>query len=481
MLRFSLILMVFVLGSLSCHYKKAHCGLNPIEKIDAAFKAGNFNDASECIDSLLADSTIQREIRARLEWKQELMRRIRLEFKLSKQEVIAQLKPFFPELTGEQLQHWEDAGTLEMRIIDGQPRYFKRAVSNLFLLDSVAARIKAEKDGPPTDAIHNFQQRYIPPFFKENQPPCGEPFDIRTLRLNYSITLPANVVPAGERVRCWMPYPQQNGVRQRAVRVLKTSDPYILAPERQAQRSLYMEKTARPDTAICFEMELEIETAAIWFDLDPAQVKPYDVNGSLFAKYTAERPPHIVFNEEVKQLALDIVGEETNPMLQVRALFNWMNDHIPWAGALEYSVMESIPAYVLKHRRGDCGMQTFLFLSMARSLGIPARWESGWYLMPEEVNLHDWAEVYFEGIGWVPIDPSFKLVNHDNPLVREFYLGGMDSYRFIVNSDFGQPLYPAKVYPRSEPFDFQRGELEWRGGNLYFDQWNYQMEVEWLD
>jgi len=30
---------------------------------------------------------------------------------------------------------------------------------------------------------------------------------------------------------------------------------------------------------------------------------------------------------------------------------------------------------------------------------------------------------------------------------------------------------------RSETVDFQRGELEWKGGNLYFDKWDYKMEV----
>ena len=56
----------------------------------------------------------------------------------------------------------------------------------------------------------------------------------------------------------------------------------------------------------------------------------------------------------------------------------------------------------------------------------------------------------------------------------------MDAWRFIVNTDYSQPLYPAKTYPRSETVDFQRGEVEWRGGNLYFGRWNYDMELEVL-
>jgi len=28
--------------------------------------------------------------------------------------------------------------------------------------------------------------------------------------------------------------------------------------------------------------------------------------------------------------------------------------------------------------------------------------------------------------------------------------------------------------------DSQRGEVEWRGGNLYFDQWDYEFEAHVL-
>ena len=47
----------------------------------------------------------------------------------------------------------------------------------------------------------------------------------------------------------------------------------------------------------------------------------------------------------------------------------------------------------------------------------------------------------------------------------------------IVNDDFGRELYLSKKYQRSEPNDFQRGEVEWDGGNLYFDQWSWDIDV----
>ena len=62
-----------------------------------------------------------------------------------------------------------------------------------------------------------------------------------------------------------------------------------------------------------------------------------------------------------------------------------------------------------------------------------------------------------------------------------FFLGGIDSWRMIVNTDYGMPLVPEKKYPRSETVDFQRGEVEWEGGNLYFPQWSYHMDIDYLN
>jgi transglutaminase-like putative cysteine protease len=124
-------------------------------------------------------------------------------------------------------------------------------------------------------------------------------------------------------------------------------------------------------------------------------------------------------------------------------------------------------------------MQTLLFMTMARYQKIPVKWQSGWMMHPDEVNLHDWCEVWYEGIGWVPLDMSFNLQNSTDLREKEFYISGIDAYRLIVNDAIGSRFIPNKTFPRSEPYDFQRGEVEWRGGNLYFDKWNYQINVEY--
>lgn len=111
---------------------------------------------------------------------------------------------------------------------------------------------------------------------------------------------------------------------------------------------------------------------------------------------------------------------------------------------------------------------------------FPARWQSVWMLHPGHVNLHDWGQVWYDAVGWVLVDVSFKLQKSDDQRIRKFYISGIDAYRFIVNEDYGLRFCCLKRWYRSEPWDFQRGEAEWKNGNLYFGVWTYNMDVKGL-
>ncbi len=95
-------------------------------------------------------------------------------------------------------------------------------------------------------------------------------------------------------------------------------------------------------------------------------------------------------------------------------------------------------------------------------------------------NMHDWAQLYLPPYGWVPMDVTFGRLASGDPQIDAFYLGGLDAYRIAFNDDFSQPFEPAKQHARSDTVDSQRGEVEWRGGNLYFDQWDYKFEAQVL-
>ncbi len=58
---------------------------------------------------------------------------------------------------------------------------------------------------------------------------------------------------------------------------------------------------------------------------------------------------------------------------------------------------------------GVCQDFAHIFVAAARSLGIPARYVSGYYLLVERDDQeagHAWAEAYLPGLGWVAFDPA---------------------------------------------------------------------------
>ncbi|GAB3977010.1 transglutaminase family protein [Spirosoma terrae] len=66
------------------------------------------------------------------------------------------------------------------------------------------------------------------------------------------------------------------------------------------------------------------------------------------------------------------------------------------------------PEQTLTQRKGSCRDYTTLFMAACRSLGIAARFVSG-YLFgnpQQEHQLHAWAEVYLPGAGWRGFDPT---------------------------------------------------------------------------
>jgi len=66
------------------------------------------------------------------------------------------------------------------------------------------------------------------------------------------------------------------------------------------------------------------------------------------------------------------------------------------------------PEQTLLNRHGSCRDYTVLFMAACRSLGLAARFVSG-YLFgnpQQEHELHAWAEVYLPGAGWRGYDPT---------------------------------------------------------------------------
>jgi transglutaminase-like putative cysteine protease len=148
-----------------------------------------------------------------------------------------------------------------------------------------------------------------------------------------------------------------------------------------------------------------------------------------------------------------------DPADLARATYDWVVDNVEykktgtgWGNGDTF--------WACTERYGNCTDFHALFISLARSLGIPARFEIG-FPIPEDRSsgevggYHCWVEFFLPESGWIAIDASeaFK-----NPEKREFYYGGRpnDRIHFTTGRDLrlgsGHTARPLNyfVYPYVE-------------------------------
>ena len=451
-----------------------------LQEMKAGFAAGNLTAVRDAMGSIEKQCSGDERTYREADSLSDMAGRILLDFVIPEEKALEQILSRYGDFTEEERMQWENKGWLEYRVIDGKKMYFSRAVPNLFLLKKFHEQGDLAEKETAADPEMKDRLEHTTEAVRVSAGHSDPVLPVR-VEVRYTITVNPDVVPAGEKIRCWLPWPKSDHMRQQGAELLSTSVPeYIISPDTAVHCSLYMEAAAKKGQATVFSAAYRFRTSAQYFDPDRIKTGPYDTAAGFYRKYTSEQLPQIHFTPEIKRLADSIAGDEKDPLKVAGRIYMWFKENIPWTGALEYSIMTDIPGYVCKNRRGDCGMQTLLYISMLRYRGIPARWQSGWMIPPAHENLHDWCEIWFEGTGWVPSDVSYDLQLSNDEKIRKFFMTGLDSYRMIVNDGISGHLYPGKEYRRSEPYDFQRGEVEWAGGNLYFDKWDYKIELKYL-
>lgn len=415
----------------------------------------------------------------------DIIARTRSAYTTDAARMLSKIRSSIPDVTPDDLERWRKAGELDYRTIDGKVFYFNREPANLFRFCEEARRRRTPvAEEKPGWTLEQHLARVIAAA-KTGGP---EVVPIRH-RITYSLTVPTNApgFKAGALVRVWLPFPQEYR-QQGDIRLISTSPTYtLLAPscsgetthQGAAQRTIYFEtRNTDPAKPLTFSEVFEYTCSAYYPQLDDAKAQPLPADYS--DGDTGERAPHIVFTPTVKDILVKVVGNETNPLVKARKIFHYVSKNIAYCAEEEYGTIPSLSIKALTTRRGDCGAQGITFITLCRAAGIPARWQTGWETKRVGSDFHDWCEFYVAPWGWLPCDPSYGLQKSDDPAIREFYFGHLDSYRLIVNRDYGRELIPPKQSLRSEPMDFQRGEVEIDGKNVYFTHWDFDMNMEWL-
>jgi transglutaminase-like putative cysteine protease len=443
--------------------------------------SGKFKEAATSLTKALDSKSLPKSDRKKLEFELDRLERIKKDYPYNSDELFNELKGSVKNLKREEFDQWVKEGRFDTREIDGERRFMTSSVSNLFFrYPELNPRRTPPKETAELEKLRLETVRSIKKAALDEKKPYVLP---KRFHVSMTVTAKPTAAPPNEVIRAWIPIPRRHPF-QDEFELLSTSSKVLhLDDENSPIRSLYLEQPAMKGQATAFKTEYNYTAYGVYFAVNPSEVQPCPDDPAL--KPFVREAPHVVFTPEIKALSEKIAGGETNPYLKAKKFYDWIADQIKYSYAIEYSTIRNISDYCRAKQYGDCGQEAFLFITLCRLNGIPARWQTGWNTCPGDKTIHDWSEIYIAPYGWMPVDPymgifSMRYSNNLSPdekkEVRDFYFGGLDWYRMSANSDHSQTLTPPKRSMRSDNVDFQRGELEWGNHNIYFDQYSWSLK-----
>ncbi len=216
--------------------------------------------------------------------------------------------------------------------------------------------------------------------------------------------------------------------------------------------------------------------------VEPERVGAYDTDDPVYRYYTRSQE-FAELTPEVIQLARDIVGAETNPCLQARAIYSWCANNISYVYPPDRGILNSLP-----RRTGDCGEYSLVFVALCRAVGIPARVVNGRWCCAAKKNYHVWNEFYLPNYGWLPADATDGRITRDSPgkLAGHgdlyYFFGNLDSGRFVSSLGTSIQLYPVPPWhewglaeANRNPIFFQSAATV--SANVTMDQQKAELEI----
>lgn len=171
-------------------------------------------------------------------------------------------------------------------------------------------------------------------------------------------------------------------------------------------------------------------------------------------------------NTFIKSSAESVLNQvnDNNSFLVAKGLFQWLKQNTDYqTHPGEDMVQRAITTYQLK--KGDCDDLSFLYISLCRSVGIPARLISGFLLQQFDDSVsvvrHAWAEVFVGGNitsdGWIPVECASNT-SVKNEINQNFGVEDVSHLRLFVDNGGNESLNvsispPLKVYKYSPDID----------------------------
>jgi transglutaminase-like putative cysteine protease len=141
-------------------------------------------------------------------------------------------------------------------------------------------------------------------------------------------------------------------------------------------------------------------------------------------------------------------AQTNNSFTLAKLLFSWLKRNIQYQTHPDETAVRPA-AVTLQTKHGDCDDLSFLYISLCRALGIPARFIRG-YLLTENANgavtatAHAWVEVFVGGSdshnGWIPIECACVSSSIDIDIHQNFGVESAFHLRLFIDDGSNESL-----------------------------------------
>lgn len=141
----------------------------------------------------------------------------------------------------------------------------------------------------------------------------------------------------------------------------------------------------------------------------------------------------------------DIIHRLTEiPVDKVKLIYDYVLDNLDYEG---YNPDSVGAVQALRKGSGDCTEYTDLMVTLCRASNFPARSIEGYTINAGNLSIgHNWTEVYINGYGWIPFDPTFDDGNGDSQNVTFSNLENVYVYMSFLRNDPNLKYYHYYYY-----------------------------------
>ena len=268
--------------------------------------------------------------------------------------------------------------------------------------------------------------------------------DSRHFTFHYGFTV--KNLPTGKKVRIWIPAAQSDAYQEVKIISAKGDLPVKKTRESKYGNEIYFAETTGATQP---ELHFDVEYDVVRHERVALNSAPHMVAASLTSMERNEdlQPDALVpITGLPADLALKVTQGKTQPLDKARAIYDYVFTTMRYdktgTGWGHGDVL-----YACDAKKGNCTDFHSLFIAMARSQGIPSRFEIGFPLPADKhageiAGYHCWAEFFEPKDGWIPVDIS-EAWKH--PEKKDYFFGAHDANR--VQFSMGRDL---ELSPKQE-------------------------------